>query len=93
MKAMIVGSLQGERATKKLRDPSFKLQERKQLQKQLLQTEDERMKKFAETDTIRLDLNTIERLIEAEGMGQSWSNVINRLLDRGTTTINKISKE
>jgi hypothetical protein len=83
MKAMIVGSLQGERAAKKLHDPSFKLQERKQLQKQLLQTEDERMKtKFAETDTIRLDLNTIERLIEAGGMGQSWSDVINRLLDR-----------
>ena len=38
--------------------------------------------KFAETDTIRLNLNTIERLIEVEGMGQSWSNVINCLLDR-----------
>jgi len=36
---------------------------------------------FVTTDTIRLKVETIERLQELAGLGSSWDDVINRLLE------------
>jgi hypothetical protein len=75
-------SLKGERAIRRLKDPSFKCQERKQLQKLLLTTEGKRIKTgFAETDTIRISVQTIERLKEGASVNESFDGIINKLLD------------
>jgi hypothetical protein len=69
-KIAMQSSIKGQKAAKKL-------------QKQLLRTEGATIKtEFATTDSIRLQVNTIERLKMAAGRGNmSFDDIINKLLD------------
>jgi hypothetical protein len=67
-----------QKDTEKVNDPSYRFQQKRMI----LKTEGEAVKTpFATTDTVRLDVNTIERLKSTTGLCQSWTDVINLLLD------------